>query len=34
MKKLNLIYFLLYKYMPDYYRKTVNKTVDDVKLKM
>ena len=32
-KKLNSIYFLLYKYMADYYRKTVNKTVD-VKLKM
>ena len=33
-KKLNLIYFLLYKYMADYYRKTVNNTVNDVKLKM
>ena len=31
-KKLNLIYFLLY--MADYYRKTVNNTVNDVKLKM
>ena len=34
MKKLNLIYFLLYKYIADYYRKTVNNTVNDVKLKM
>ena len=34
IKKLNLIYFLLYKYMADYYRKTVNNTVNDVKLKM
>ena len=33
-KKLNLIYFLLYKYMADYYRKTVNNTANDVKLKM
>ena len=32
-KKLNLIYFLLYKYM-NYYRKTVNNTANDVKLKM
>ena len=32
-KKLNLIYFLLYKYM-NYYRKPINKTVDNVKLKM
>ena len=34
IKKLNLIYFLLYKYMAYYYRKPINKTVDDVKLKM
>ena len=34
IKKLNLIYFLLYKYMALYYRKPINKTVDDVKLKM
>ena len=34
IKKLNLIYFLLYKYMADYYRKTVNNTANDVKLKM
>ena len=33
-KKLNLIYFLLYKYIALYYRKPINKTVDDVKLKM
>ena len=33
-KKLNLIYFLLYKYMANYYRKTVNNTANDVKLKM
>ena len=33
-KKSNLIYFLLYKYMADYYRKTVNNTANDVKLKM
>ena len=33
IKKLNLIYFLLYKYM-NYYRKTVNKTANYVKLKM
>ena len=33
-KKLNLIFFLLYKYMAYYYRKPINKTVDDVKLKM
>ena len=33
-KKLNLIYFLLYKYMVYYYRKPINKTVNDVKLKM
>ena len=32
-KKLNLIYFL-YKYMDLYYRKPINKTVDDIKLKM
>ena len=29
-KKLNLVYFLLYKYMAYYYRKPINKTVDDV----
>ena len=34
IKKLNLIYFLLYKYMAYYYWKPINKTVDDVKLKM
>ena len=34
IKKLNLIYFLLYKYMAYYYRKPINKTVDDVKLKI
>ena len=34
IKKLNLICFLLYKYMAYYYRKPINKTVDDVKLKM
>ena len=33
IKKLNLIYFLLYKYM-NYYTKTVNNTANDVKLKM
>ena len=32
-KKLNLIYFLLYKYM-NYYKKPINKTVNDVKFKM
>ena len=32
--KKNLIYFLLYKYMAYYYRKTVNNTADDIKLKM
>ena len=32
-KKLNLIYFLLYRYM-NYYRKTVDNVVDNVKLKM
>ena len=32
-KKFNLIYFLLYRYM-NYYRKPIEKTVDDVKLKM
>ena len=32
-KKINLIYFLLYKYM-NYYRKPINKTFDDIKLKM
>ena len=34
IKKLNLTYFLIYKYMADYYRKTVNKVVNDTKLKM
>ena len=34
IKKLNLIYFLLYKYMAYYYRKTVNNTADDIKLMM
>ena len=34
IKKFNLIYFLLYKYMAYYYRKPINKTVDNVKLKM
>ena len=34
IKKLNSIYFLIYKYMADYHRKTVNKVVNDVKLKM
>ena len=34
IKKLNLIYFLLYKYMAYYYRKNVNDTANDVKLKM
>ena len=33
-KKLNSIYFLLYKYMALYYRKPIKKIVDDVKLKM
>ena len=33
IKKLNLIYFLLYKYM-NYYRKNVNNTTNDLKLKM
>ena len=32
-KKLNLIYFLLYRYM-NYYRKPIEKTIDDLKLKM
>ena len=32
-KKLNLIYFLLYKYM-NYYRKPIDKVANDVKLKM
>ena len=32
-KKLNLIYFLLYKYM-NYYRKNVNNTANGIKLKM
>ena len=34
IKKLNLIYFLLYRYMDDYYRKTMNNTANDVKLNM
>ena len=34
IKKSNLIYFLLYKYMAYYYRKTINNTANDVKLKM
>ena len=33
-RKLNLIYFLLYKYIAYHYRKTLNNTLDDVKLKM
>ena len=33
IKKLNSIYFHIYKYM-DYYRKPINKVVNDVKLKM
>ena len=33
IKELNLIFFLLYKYM-NYYRKTVNNTANDVNLKM
>ena len=33
IKKLNLIFFLLYKYM-NYYRKSIEKTINDVKLKM
>ena len=33
IKKLNLIYFLLYRYM-NYYRKNVNNTTNDLKLKM
>ena len=33
-KKLNLIYFLLYKYIAYYYRKTLNNTANDIKLKM
>ena len=33
IKKLNLIYFLLYRYM-NYYRKPIEKTINDVKLKM
>ena len=33
IKKLNLIYFLIYKYM-NYYRKPINKVINDVKLKM
>ena len=34
IRKSNLIFFLLYKYMAYYYRKTVNNTANDVKLKM
>ena len=34
IKRLNLIYFLLYKYMAYYYRKPIDKTIDDIKLKM
>ena len=33
-KKLNLFYFLLYKYMAFYYGKPIKRTVDDVKLKV
>ena len=33
IKKLNLIYFLTYRYM-NYYRKPIEKAVNDVKLKM
>ena len=33
IQKLNLIYFLLYRYM-NYYRKPIEKTINDVKLKM
>ena len=33
-KKLDLIFFLLYRYMTLYNRKPINKTVDDIKLKM
>ena len=33
IKKLNSIYFLIYKYM-NYYRKPINKVIDNVKLKM
>ena len=33
IKKLNLIYFLIYKYM-NYYRKNVDSTANDLKLKM
>ena len=33
IKKSNLIYFLIYEYM-NYYRKPINKVIDDVKLKM
>ena len=32
IKKLNLIYFLLYKYIAFYYRKPIKRTIDDVKL--
>ena len=32
-KKLNLIYFLLYRYMAYYYRKNITDTVYDIKLK-
>ena len=34
IKKLNLIYFLLYKCIIFYYRKPIKRTVDDVKLKV
>ena len=34
IEKLNLIFFLLYRYMAYYYRKAVNNTANDVKLKM
>ena len=33
IEKLNSIYFLIYKYM-NYYRKPINKVIDDIKLKM
>ena len=33
-KKLNLMYFLLYRYMTYYYRKNVNDTANDIKLKL
>ena len=32
-KKFNLIYFLIYRYM-NYYRKPINKIIDDITLKM